>query len=206
MSSDAPEDERAAVPSLASRRPTHGCVPYVLQVSPIDAESSEQDEFYYDPFADLDSSNFAAARAFFLHNGHVIIFHNCPDAIAFQELFPQAFIAYISSLPDTLIAEGHRILAHQSTLLQSSHRPSAISPPRSIVDQYVAAGFAGSRGGAPSPSTITVSSSLESGLLRSPFVSIGGNYALLPYLVGGTCIFSSCSPTDCSCFGSRSPS
>jgi len=165
MSSDAPEDERAAVPSLASRRSAHGYVPYVLQVSSIDAESSEQDEFYYDPFADLDSSDFAAARAFFLHNGHAVIFHDCPDAIAFQELFLRASIAYISSLPDALIAEGHRILAHQRTLLQSSRRPSAISPPCSIVDRYVAAGFAGSRGGAPSPSTTTVSSSSESGLL-----------------------------------------
>ena len=88
MSSDAPEDERAAVPSLAGRRPAHGCVPYVLQVSPIDAELTEQDEFYYDPFADLDSSDFAVARAFFLHNGHVVVFHNCPAVIAFQELFP----------------------------------------------------------------------------------------------------------------------
>jgi len=174
MSSDAPKDERAAVPSLAGRRSAHGYVPYVLQVSPIDTESSEQDEFYYDPFADLDSSNFAAARSFFLHNGHIIIFHDCPDAIAFHELFPRASIAYISSLPDALITEGHRILAHQRTLLQSSCRPSAISPPRLIVDRYVAAGFAGSRGGVPSPSTTTVSSSSESGLLRSPSASIGG--------------------------------
>ena len=61
MSSDAPEDECATVPSLAGRRSTHGYVPYVLQVSPIDTELSEQDEFYYDPFADLNSSDFAAA-------------------------------------------------------------------------------------------------------------------------------------------------
>lgn len=157
MSSDAPEDERAAVPSSAR--------PYVLQVSPIDAESSEQDEFYYDPFADLDSSDFAAARAFFVHNGHVVVFHDCPDAIAFQELFPRASIAYISSLPSALIAEGHRILADQRALLQSSRQPLAITPPRSIVDRFVAAGFAGSRGGAPSPSTTTASSSSASGLL-----------------------------------------
>jgi hypothetical protein len=134
MSSDAPEDDRAAVPSSAGRRHAHGTVPYVLQVSPIDAVLSDQDEFYYDPFADLESSDFAAARAFFLHHGHVVVFHDCPDAIVFQELFPRASIAYISSLPDALIAEGHRILAHQRTLLQSSRRPSAISPPRSIVD------------------------------------------------------------------------
>ena len=180
MSTNAPEDKRVAVP-LAGHRPARGCVPYVLQVSPIDAELSGQDEFYYDPFADLEFSDFAAARAFFIHHGHVVVFHDCPDAIAFQELFPRASIAYITSLPDALIAEGHQILAHQRTLLGLSSSPSAIAPPRSIVDRYVTAGFASSRGGAPShggapsPLTTTVStSSGSSGVLRSPSVSHSG--------------------------------
>ena len=133
MSTNAPEDKRVAVP-LAGHRPARGCVPYVLQVSPIDAELLGQDEFYYDPFADLEFSDFAVARAFFIHHGHVVVFHDCPDAIAFQELFPRASIPYIMSLPDTLIAEGHQILAHQRTLLGLSSSPSAIAPPRLIVD------------------------------------------------------------------------
>ena len=173
MSTDAPEDERVA-PLPAGRLPAQGRVPYVLQVSPIDATSSEQDEFYYDPFADLEFSDFAAARAFFVQHGHVVVFHDCPDALAFQELFPQAAIRYIMSLPDALIDEGHQILAHQRTLLGLSNRPSAITPPRSIVDWYVAAGFMGSRmgapsrGSAPSPSNTTVSSSSgSSGVPRS---------------------------------------
>ena len=187
MSSEAPEDDRAAVPSSAGRRHAHGTVPYVLQVSPIDTVSLDQDEFYYDPFADLESSDFAAARAFFLHHGHVVVFHDCPDAIAFQELFPRASIAYVSLLPDALISEGHRILAHQRALLQSSRQPSAISPPRSIVDRYVVDGFAGSRGGAPSPSTTTVSSSSESGLLQSPSMTIGGELRSSSISRGGEC-------------------
>ena len=175
MSSDAPEDERAVMLSVNGRPPPPALVPYVLQVSPVDAESSGQDEFYYDPFADLESSDFAAARAFFHHHGHVVVFHECPDAIAFQQLFSQAEIRYISSLPSALIAEGHQILATQRALIHAAARPSAITPPRSIVDRYVAAGFRGSGGGAPSPSTTTVSSSSGSGLLpRSASVSGGG--------------------------------
>ena len=54
MSTDAPEDERVTVPYIAGRHLDQGRVPYVLQVSPIDAESSGEDEFYYDPFADLE--------------------------------------------------------------------------------------------------------------------------------------------------------
>jgi hypothetical protein len=173
MSSDAPKDGRAVVLSVDGRPPP-ARVPYVLKVSPIDAESSGEDKFYYDPFADLESSDFAAARAFFLHHGHVVIFHDCPDAIAFQQLFPQAEIRYISSLPAALIAEGHQFLATQRTLIQAAARPSAITPPRSIVTRYVAAGFRGSGGSALSPSTTTVSSSSGSGLLRSASVSSGG--------------------------------
>ena len=190
MSTDAPEDEHVAVPLIAGRHPAQVRVPYVLQVSPIDAESSVHDEFYYDPFADLEFSDFAAARAFFVHHGHVVVFHDCPDAPAFQELFPQAAIKYITSLPDALIAEGHRILAHQRTLLGLSSRPAVFTPPRSIVDRYVEAGFmssrvgAPSRGRAPSPSPTTVSSSSgssagprsssSSGVLRSASVSQPG--------------------------------
>jgi hypothetical protein len=46
--------------------------------------ASGPDKFFYDPFANVESSDFAAARAFFIHNGHTIVYHECPDAIAFK--------------------------------------------------------------------------------------------------------------------------
>lgn len=63
--SDAPEDEHAA----AHRRSPPSGTPLILQVSPIDPASREQDEFYYDPFADLELGDFAAARAFLGRGG-----------------------------------------------------------------------------------------------------------------------------------------
>ncbi len=63
MSSDAPDDDRAAVPSSAGRRHAHGTVPYVLQVSPIDAVSSDQDEFYYDILPRRGPSSFTMATS-----------------------------------------------------------------------------------------------------------------------------------------------
>ena len=157
--------------SLTSSR--GGLIPLVLQVSPLD-NSSGQDEFFYDPFASVDSGDFVAARAFFINNGHVIIFHDCPDAMSFQELYPLATIGYISSLPVGFLAEGHRILAAQQALLRPStniplpvQAPLAVTPPRSIVARYVAAGFSGP----PSRSTTSRSSSAVSssqrGYLRS---------------------------------------
>ncbi len=103
MSTDAPEDEQAAAGVTPARRSLPPGVPLVLQVSPLDAKSSKQDEFFYDAFADIKSGHFATTRAFFIHHGHVVIFYECPDAFAFQELFPQATIGYISALPDGLI-------------------------------------------------------------------------------------------------------
>ncbi len=74
------------------------------------------DEFYYDAFGVVESSDFAAARAFFIHQGHMVVFHDCPDAMAFQALYPLASIGYISSLPNFLINEGHLILQAQLRL------------------------------------------------------------------------------------------
>ena len=81
VASDAPDNERTA-----RRLPVGKGVPLVLQVSPLGSSPSPgQDKFFYDPFADLESGDFAAARAFFIHHGHVV-FHDCLDAIAFQNL------------------------------------------------------------------------------------------------------------------------
>ena len=60
--SDVPEDEHTAAP----RRLPPARTPLILQVSPLDPTSGDQDEFYYDPFADQELGDFAAARAFFM--------------------------------------------------------------------------------------------------------------------------------------------
>ena len=102
---------------------------------------------------------------------NVVVFHDCPDPQAFQDLFPQATIEYLSSLPYGLLAEGHKILDSQhEAYRQQVVRPSAITPPCSIVARYVAAGFGGGGDGGPSPPTTTSNSSRP----RGPSYKIGG--------------------------------
>jgi hypothetical protein len=42
--------------------------------------------FFYGPYATLESRDFAAAHGFFIHHGHVVIYQDCPNAMAFLEL------------------------------------------------------------------------------------------------------------------------
>jgi hypothetical protein len=86
--SNFPVDEMAAGVPPARRTSRRG-TPLVLQVSPLPG-SPGVDEFYYDAFGDVESGDFAAARAFFIHQGHTVVFHDCPDAMAFQALYPLA--------------------------------------------------------------------------------------------------------------------
>ncbi len=141
--SDFPVDEMAAGVSPACRTSCRG-TPLVLQVSPLPG-SPGIDEFYYDAFGDVESGDFAAARAFFIHQGHTVVFHDCPDAMAFQALYPLALIGYISSLPDFLINEGHLILQIQLRLRpqEAARTPPPAIPYPSIVDRYVAGDFGG---------------------------------------------------------------
>ena len=140
----------------------HENIPLVLQVSPLDVKSSGPDEFFYDPFADLEIGNFAVAWAFFIRHGLVVLFHECPNTMAFQVIFPMATIGYISTLPSGLIAKGHVVLASQRdfhcALAWASPPPAR--PPCSIMDGYVEAGFATLHGSAPSLLTTTISLSL----------------------------------------------
>jgi len=151
--SDAPDDERS------SRRLSVGPgVPLVLQVSLIEPG---MDEFFYDPYANLEYDDFAAACVFFIHHGHVVVFHDCPDAIAFQELFPEVNIQYISSLPPGLLEEGHALLTSQRGLLRSATggRPPHITPPWSLADRYLTEHARTSRGSPPASSSSTSGSS-----------------------------------------------
>jgi hypothetical protein len=95
---DAPEDEAmvaiappdSPAPSISSQG-----IPLVLQISSLPG-SCDPDEFFYDPYATLESVDFAAARAFFIHHSHVVVYHDCPDTIAFQGLYPSVNMGYIS--------------------------------------------------------------------------------------------------------------
>jgi hypothetical protein len=173
--SDAPDDEVMAGRIPLDRQSLPQVIPFVLQVSPLHGES-DPDEFFYDPFADVESG---AARAFFVHHGHIVVFHDCPNAMAFQNLSPLAAIAYISLLPKGLIAKRHCLLeAQRAALLCPSPHPAVrvLAPPCLLLDSYVAAGFAGAQVGLPLASTHSNASAFacNNGLIWSPSVSSRG--------------------------------
>jgi len=122
----------------------------------------------------VDSGDFAAACAFFINNGHVVVFHDCPDTISFQALYPSGTIGYITSLPAGLLAEGRGILAAQQDLLRPSKNiplpvlaPLAVTPPWSIIDRYMAAGFSGPPSRSTTSHSSSAASSSQRGYLRS---------------------------------------
>ncbi len=137
---DAPYDKATAAIALPDHRASSvssQSISLFLQISSLPG-SSNLDELFYDPYATLESCNFAAACAFFIHHGHIVVYHDCPDAMAFQELYPSANIGYISSLPKGLHAEGHHILESQqrallcasaSQAMVPAQAPSPITPP-----------------------------------------------------------------------------
>jgi hypothetical protein len=123
MTMDSPDDEAMAAIAPPDRHassvPSQG-IPLVFQISSLPG-SSDLDEFFYNPYATLESGNFAAARVFFIHHDHIVVHHDCLGAMAFQELYPSANIGYISSLTKGLLAEGHRIIeSQQRALLRAS--------------------------------------------------------------------------------------
>jgi hypothetical protein len=128
---DTPADEAVAARVPLARRNTLHRIALVLQVSSLPG-TSDQEKFYYDPFANIKTGDFAAAHAFFIHHGHTVVYHECPNTISFQELFPLASIGYISSLPEGLLAKGHELLTAQRRLIQRIvHAP----PLSCILDQ-----------------------------------------------------------------------
>ena len=68
-----------------------------------------------------------AARAFFIYHGHTVIYHECPGTAAFQALYPTAVIAYLSSLPEGLIAKGHNLLPTRRLAINLA--PMLVTPP-----------------------------------------------------------------------------
>jgi hypothetical protein len=71
--------------------------PFVLQVSPLPG-STDQEEFFYNPLADITQGAFAAAQIFFIKNGHKVVTHPCPDIAEFQETHPHVTLRPINVL------------------------------------------------------------------------------------------------------------
>jgi hypothetical protein len=109
--------------------------------------------------------------------------------MAFQELYPSANIGYISSLPEGLLAEGHRILeSQQRALLCASasqatipaQAPPPVIPPQSFLDPYVIEGFVGPQTNPPLPSIASSPSNPPSRAGSAPPVVISwGVFAIL---------------------------
>jgi hypothetical protein len=118
---DAPEDKATAVIAPPDRRASSVSsqgIPLILQISSL-PRSSDLENFFYSPYASL-----------VIHHGHVVVYHDCPDAMAFQDLYPSANIGYISLLPKGLFAEaeGHRILESQQRALLRASASQAMVP------------------------------------------------------------------------------
>jgi hypothetical protein len=148
---DAPVDEEPARVPLASHPAPHG-VPMVLQISLLQ-ETSDPEEYFYVPFANLKAGDSTAVQTFFIHHGHTIVYHKCPDTAAFQELFPPAPLRYFSPLSEGLIFEGYSFLETQCAAQRTSQEAAAppqesppVTPLQSLHDRYVAAGFVGEHG------------------------------------------------------------
>ncbi len=186
---DAMEDEAMAATAPAPSRPpsiSSQGVPLVLQISSL-PRSSDQDEFFYNPYASLESGNFAAARAFFIHHAHVVVYHDCSDAMAFQDLYPSAIIGYISLIPEGLLAEGRCILeSQQRALLCASAlqamvpmQPSPhVTPPQSLLDCHVVECFM--RLSSNPPSTLAPSSSGNNPSIAGSAPPVGYHGGRLP--------------------------
>ena len=125
---NAPDDDQAVVGvPLAgvarvspAQRSLQGGTPLVLQVSLLKADSNQKYEFFYNPFANIDSIYFIVECAFFICHDHIVVFHKCPDPVAFKDLFPLATIGYLLALPSGLIDEGHDIVQSQYEVLYAS--------------------------------------------------------------------------------------
>ncbi len=81
----------------------------ILQVAPMPS-SSDWEEYFYDPSADVDCGPFAAAQAFFLARGHTVTINDCADLAKFQASYPSTSIRPILDVPSALISQSHAIL------------------------------------------------------------------------------------------------
>jgi hypothetical protein len=82
-------------------------IPLVLQVSPLPG-SADWEELFYNPSPDVQNDPFAAAREFFLAQGHEVIVLACPNIAAFQAARPSgASFNSLAALPPWVFTEGY---------------------------------------------------------------------------------------------------
>jgi hypothetical protein len=100
----------------------------ILQVSPLPG-SSDWEDYFYDPSADIDRRNFSAAQAFFLAQGHTVTIHDCANIAKFEAaLLPHTHtqIRPLTDVPPALLSLGHAILQAQlasfASLMETSGR------------------------------------------------------------------------------------
>jgi hypothetical protein len=104
----------------------------ILQVSPLPG-SSDQEEYFYDPTANVDCRIFLAAQAFFLAQGHTVTINDCADIAEFEvALPPDSQICPLTDILPALLSQGHAILQAQLASFASLTETSG----RSFLNQY----------------------------------------------------------------------
>ncbi len=130
------------------------------------------------------------AHAFFIHHGHVIVYHDFHNLMAFQDLYLSAYIGYISSIPVGPLAEDHHILESQqhaifcasaSQAMVPAQPPPHVTPPSSLLDCYVVKGFARPPTNPPLTSATSSSSNPPSRAGSAPPVGYHGGRLLSPH-------------------------
>jgi hypothetical protein len=93
--------------------------PMILQVSPLPG-STDREEYFYDPSADVDRGNFTAAQAFFLAQGHTVTIHDCANIAEFGATLPPA--------SRIVLSRTFRCLSSPRGMLFSEHSLPALHP------------------------------------------------------------------------------
>ena len=111
----------------------------ILQVSP-PPNSSDLEEYFYDPSANVDRGDFAAAQAFFLSHGHTVTVHACANLAEFQASHMGIAFHPLLVIPPDLIAQGYKLLLAQISRFRSLVAGDDVSV-RSFLSRYTGPGF-----------------------------------------------------------------
>jgi hypothetical protein len=92
--------------------------PLILQVSP-PPNSSDLEEYFYNPSANVNRGDFAAAQAIFLSHGHTVTIHACANLAELQASHMGITVRPLLVIPPDLIAQGHKLLLDQISRFRS---------------------------------------------------------------------------------------
>ena len=157
---------------LGGRLPSEGApprlIPLVLLVSPL-PDTNDGEEYFYDPSPDDHNGNFAAAREFFLSQGHQVASLECPDIAAFQAARPQGVtLTPLQGLPARVFIDGYARLQELALAAAAPVPPLPDGPLGAVVplvagisifDRYTSVPSATSMG----PSDVAASNPLPAG-------------------------------------------